>query len=156
MSDNTATGEKGERKVLGWFGNQLAGVIVGYILGGILSSVLSIFVTLLLLLKAGLLRLSQWPGTAFIVLAILISIIAVLVFGLAVVYVFWWLMYLLLVGVSRLFKMEPPKRSRLLMPLDAVAGLILRGVDRVMEWRMEGDSRRTEQSPRNQGNRNQS
>src|SRR5258708_17598163 len=98
MPDNTAADEKRERKILGWFGSQLAAGVFGYILGGTLSSVLSIFVTLLLLLNAGLLRLSHWPGTAFIVLAIFVSILAVLLFGLAIVYVFTWFTHLLLVA----------------------------------------------------------
>ena len=109
------TPEENEKKrgALKTFAHMVAAVAIDRLFDGVFTPVFialaSVITTILILLRTGLLQLSNWPGLEWIVLIVVALLLGVAILIDAAVYLFFAIGHALAWGLSPIFKQAPPK-----------------------------------------------
>ena len=138
-STKTAGARKRKRKSLKWLWQPLLIQLAINEFSGVTSAIAA----LLILLKAGILRLAQLPISAIIALLVIeVFLIAVVIVG-TQAYMFASIVYGLIEGLSRLLKAPPPRQpwwlramGGPLLPLMAISSKL--GV-KLIEWNIKDE-----------------
>lgn len=137
-SDEDAREKRNRRQGLESLGKYIGGAAIDRLLDGtfnpIIWAAVGVIVSVLVLLKTGILQIANWPTSAFIVLFVLVF----LVLGSAIFFMFIAMLasipYFFQLGISLIFKTPRPTAPRLLR-IAVIAFVILTyPIVTVMSW----------------------